>query len=102
MCVGVPMRILAVSPGTALAEVDGETRTVSTLLLGHDPEIGQHVLVHMNSAIRLIDAEEARIVRDALAAVLAAERGQPFEHLVADLIAREPELPDHLKPALAN
>ena len=36
---------------------------------------------------------------DALRAVSAAAAGQPFEHLLADLIEREPELPEHLRTA---
>jgi hydrogenase expression/formation protein HypC len=44
-----------------------------------------------------LDALEARQIADALLAVTAAASGQPFEHLLADLIEREPELPAHLR-----
>jgi hydrogenase expression/formation protein HypC len=53
--------------------------------------------VHVNVAIRALDALEARQIADALLAVTAAASGQPFEHLLADLIEREPELPAHLR-----
>jgi hydrogenase expression/formation protein HypC len=98
MCIGIPMRIVEVHSGTALAETDGETRRVSILLLEKTPEPGDHVLVHGDRAIRAMDAGEAALVADALRAVLAAGDGRDFEHLIADLAAREPELPDHLKP----
>lgn len=99
MCVGVPMRVIEVGEGTALVAADGEVRRVSTMLLGDAPRRGDHVLVHVGAALRVIDAEEAALVADALRAVMAAADGQPFEHLVADLIDREPQLPDHLKGA---
>jgi hydrogenase expression/formation protein HypC len=99
MCVGVPMRIQSIGPGVAWAEVDGERRQISTLLLDQEPAAGEHVLVHGVNAIRRLEAEEALLIRDALAAVLAAAAGRPFDHLVADLIDREPELPAHLRPS---
>jgi len=49
--------------------------------------------------MHIIDAEEARLVRDALRAVAAAAEGAPFEHLLSDLIEREPVLPAHLQQA---
>jgi hydrogenase expression/formation protein HypC len=70
---------------------------IQTLLLDQTPAVGDWVLVHIDTAIRAIDAEEARQIVDALAAVQAASHGDPFEHLLADLINREPELPEHLR-----
>ncbi len=40
---------------------------------------------------------KARQITDALRAVLAASEGAAFDHLIADLIDREPPLPEHLK-----
>jgi hydrogenase expression/formation protein HypC len=99
MCVGVPMQVVSVADGTALCRVDDELRTVSTLLLGGACREGDHVLVHASAAIRIIDAREAQQVGDALRAVVAAAEGRAFEHLLADLIDREPELPAHLRAA---
>jgi len=90
------MRVVAADASSALVEADGEIRRVSTLLLDRVAE-GDFVLVHATNAVRVIDAEEARLVTDALHAVMAAARGETFEHLVADLIDREPELPPHLR-----
>lgn len=97
MCIGVPMRVVEVFEGQALCEVDGELRRVSTLILGEPVGPGDHVLVHAETAVSKLTAEDARLVGDALRAVLAATEGRPFEHLIEDLIDREPELPAHLR-----
>jgi hydrogenase expression/formation protein HypC len=97
MCIGLPMRVVAVFPGQALCVVDDEARHVSTLLLDRGPSEGDHVLVHAETAVRFLDAEEASAIHGALAAVLAAVDGRPFEHLIADLADREPQLPAHLR-----
>lgn len=76
--------------------VDGSPPTPVTLALTGPVPIGGHVLVHLGSAIRILDEEEARQIADALAAVAAAAAGQPFDHLLADLIDREPQLPPGL------
>lgn len=72
-------------------------RAVDTSLLDDPLQFGDWLLVHVNVAIRPLDALEARQIGDALQAVTAAASGQPFEHLIADLIDREPQLPDHLR-----
>jgi hydrogenase expression/formation protein HypC len=97
MCIGVPMQVEEVHDGWCLCGVDGQTRRVSTLLLDAPPAPGDHVLVHADTAVRAMSAEEAVLVADALRAVMAAASGQDFEHLIADLADREPQLPDHLR-----
>ena len=100
MCLGVPMQVQSVS-GLAADCVphggEGERRTVSLALVG-PVEPGAHVLVHITSAVRVLDPAEAALIAGALSAVAAAAEGAPFEHLIADLIDREPELPAHLRP----
>ena len=59
---------------------------------------GVRVTLDIAALIR-IDELRAQQVRDALLALDAAMSGQPFEHLFADLIGREPELPEFLRPA---
>jgi hydrogenase expression/formation protein HypC len=97
MCIGLPMTVLEGDSSTALCERRGEIRQVSMLLVGAVPA-GSPVLVHLGSAVRVLTAAEARQIDDALDGVAAALAGQPFEHLFADLIDREPELPDFLRP----
>jgi hydrogenase assembly chaperone HypC/HupF len=61
-------------------------------------EPGDWVLAFLGTARELIDAEQARRVLDALRALEAANRGEGIDHLFADLIDREPQLPAHLRP----
>lgn len=101
MCIGVPMQVSAVPfAGAAVCVVDQEdsgSRNVDTLLLDRPTRPGDWLLVHVGVAIRALDEEEARQIGDALRAATAAAAGEPFEHLLADLIDREPQLPPHLR-----
>ena len=96
MCVGVPMRIVEGDEVSALCVRDEDSRRVSMLLIGAQ-EPGTQVLVHIDTAIRALDAHEARLIDDALRGLDAALRGESFDRLFADLIDREPQLPEHLR-----
>lgn len=97
MCLGIPMQVDRVAGGVALAHTRaGEERAVGLALVG-DVAPGTWVLVHVDTAVRLLDPEEARLIADALDGLAAAERGEGFEHLFADLIDRPPQLPPHLR-----
>jgi hydrogenase expression/formation protein HypC len=96
MCVGLPMTVISTDGVTALCERRGEHRSVSMVLLG-DVAPGDQVLVFIDAAVRKLDADEARHIDDALEGLAAAIEGKPFEHLFADLIDREPQLPEHLR-----
>jgi len=98
MCLGVPMTIIETNDVSALCERRGERRLVSVLLLDRPP-VGAQVLVFIDNAIRLLDAVEARQIDDAIDGLAAACNGEDFDHLFADLINREPELPEHLRQA---
>jgi len=100
MCVGLPMTVLSTDGVRALCERRGEHRSVSTLLIG-EVAPGEQLLVFIDNAIRRLGPEEAKLIDDALDGVAAAIEGQPFEHLFADLIDREPELPAHLRPVIS-
>lgn len=120
MCLGTPMRIIQVdglnarcvpvmatrAPDQAASErvepPEVLTSEVITLALTGPLDPGHHVLTHLGSAIRVLDTDEAEAIADALAAVEAAASGQPFDHLLTDLIERTPELPDHLQPDQAT
>ncbi len=102
MCLGVPMQVdcvLASGAARCVAADGAGPRTVETSLLERPPAAGDWLLVHVDIAIRALEALEARQIADALLAVSAAAAGEPFEHLLADLIDREPQLPEHLRPA---
>ncbi|MBK5961221.1 hydrogenase [Rhodoplanes elegans] len=100
MCIGLPMRIVTADAFSAMCERRGAVEPVSLLLVGPQPA-GTPVLVHLGTAVRVLDEAEARQIDDALDALAAALDGRPFDHLFADLIGREPELPAHLAAAAA-
>ncbi len=79
-----------------------DRRPVETSLLEQPPQPGDWLLVHVNVAIRALDAGEAGQISDALLAVTRAAAGESFEHLLADLIDREPQLPAHLRQGFEN
>lgn len=101
MCLGVPMQVQTLLPsGAALCKPAGgdrEALTVEASLLDLPPTAGDWLLVHVDVAVRALDPVEAQQIGDALQAVAAAAAGEPFEHLLADLIDREPQLPPHLR-----
>ncbi|GAB0150030.1 MULTISPECIES: HypC/HybG/HupF family hydrogenase formation chaperone [Marichromatium] len=96
MCIGVPMEVIESGPCWAWC-VDGERRLrVDMRLVGEQPP-GTWVLVFLESAREVMDAGEAQRVRDALLAMRLALDGESVDHLFADLIEREPQLPEHLR-----
>jgi hydrogenase expression/formation protein HypC len=96
MCLGVPMRIIESDDISALCQRGEEQRRVSLLLLGPQP-VGTQVLIHIDTAVRVLDADEAALIDQALDGLAAAMRGEDFRSAFADLIDREPQLPDHLR-----
>ncbi len=95
MCLGLPMRIVSGDDLSAVAERSGEQRTISMLLSGAVAP-GTFVLVHLGSAVRVLDDEEARLIDEAIAGLEAANRGENVDQYFADLIGRTPQLPSHL------
>lgn len=96
MCLGVPMRIIEGDEMSALCVRGDEQRRVSLLLVGPQP-VGTQVLVHIDTAVRLLEADEAALIDRALDGLAAAMRGEDFESAFADLLNREPQLPEHLR-----
>ncbi|QRG07839.1 HypC/HybG/HupF family hydrogenase formation chaperone [Xanthobacter dioxanivorans] len=104
MCLGLPMRVDEVDGTFALCTADGRAERVD-LALVPDAVPGDHVLVFQGTARRRMDAQEARLVTEALAGIAAIMAGQADAGLVdrafADLANREPTLPPHLAAAFA-
>jgi hydrogenase expression/formation protein HypC len=90
------MTIVETNGMTALCERRGEQRLVSVLLLDQPP-VGAQVLVFIDNAVRLLDKVEAAQIDNAIDGLTAACNGESFDHLFADLIDREPQLPPHLR-----
>lgn len=101
MCLGIPMRVMEIGDGWAVCEGRGEMRHVGTLLL-EDFAPGDWVLVHLENAMRVLDETEAQQISNALRALDMALSGKNFDHLFADLIDREPELPEALRTSPEN
>ncbi|MCA1455812.1 HypC/HybG/HupF family hydrogenase formation chaperone [Bradyrhizobium sp. BRP22] len=96
MCLGLPMTIVETDGMSALCEYGNEQRRVSVMLLS-EPPVGAKVLVHIDTAVRLLDDDEARLIADALDGVNAALNDHDCGRFFADLIGPEPQLPDHLR-----
>ena len=96
MCLGIPMQIVEGDDVTALCARGDESRRVSMLLLGEQPA-GSFVLVHIDTAVRVLEPDEAGLIEQALQGLAAALRGENIDAHFADLIDREPQLPEHLR-----
>jgi hydrogenase assembly chaperone HypC/HupF len=97
MCIGEVLRVVAIDGSFASCEGDGGCERVDMLLVGPQP-VGTWVLGFHGAARQVLSETEAagmRAARSALAAVAAGEDG--IERFFADLIGREPRLPEHLQ-----
>jgi hydrogenase assembly chaperone HypC/HupF len=98
MCIGIPMQVLQVRGLVADCAGRGQQQPIDLQLVGVQP-VGGWVLTFQGSAIRALSAEEAAQTTAALAALDAVLAGGSIDVDVhfADLVGREPQLPDHLK-----
>jgi len=97
MCIGVPMQLLADGTGRALCEGRGQRETLDLMLIGDQPA-GTWELSFRGAALRVLTADEARETDAALDALEAIMSGSSdVDAHFADLVDREPVLPDHLK-----
>lgn len=98
MCVGVPMQVLSCDGLSALCAGRGGERRLDLSLVGAQPP-GTWLLAFIDAAREVIDAEAAGRIDAALAGLEAAMSGETdLTAYFADLIDREPELPEFLKP----
>jgi len=97
MCIGIPMQVIEADFGEALCQARDGRHRVDTRLVGA-PAPGTWLMVFLGAAREVISAERAAQSADALEALAMVQRGEAgFEHLFADLIDREPQLPEHLR-----
>lgn len=100
MCLGLPLQVVSVEDGGAFAlcrSRDGSHQETLDLRLVGGAEPGDWVLGFLGAARSRLTPEDAARTADALEAITAVQNGQSVDHLFADLIDREPTLPDHLK-----
>jgi hydrogenase expression/formation protein HypC len=98
MCLGVPCRIIESTAWVArCAGPEGEQQ-IDLSLVGEQPP-GTWLLTFLGAAREVIDADRASAINNALVALEAAMSGDTarIDALFADLVGREPSLPDHLK-----
>ena len=106
MCMGIPLQVKSLGTDGLASCVDAKDThyalPVQTALLDTPPKPGDWLLTHIDTAIRPLDADEARLIADALEAVDRAARGEDFEYLLGDLLDREPQLPPHLRDSAGS
>ena len=99
MCLGVPMRVMEASGEGAAWCMGRDGRTlIDMALVGPQPP-GTWLLTFVGAAREVMTAEAAArsdAALDALAAVLAGDHST-IDEAFADLVSREPQLPDHLR-----
>ncbi len=97
MCIGIPMQVIEPRGDAALCEYRGQTTLIDMMLVG-EQAAGTWLLVFLDAAREVISAERAAQIADALEAMRLAMQGETnFDHLFADLVDREPELPEFLR-----
>lgn len=96
MCIGIPMRVVESNALWSWCDDGGERVKVDMQLVGLQPP-GTWLLVFLGAARDVMEELQAKQVRDALAAMQAVLDGQPVDRYFADLIEREPQLPEHLR-----
>ena len=102
MCIGVPLQVLA-PEGDGLFALcsDGEANERLDMRLVGALPAGTWVLAFHGAARRVLDDNEAREIRAGLRALGGVPRRavDEIDALFADLVDREPQLPEHLRPA---
>ncbi len=93
MCIGIPMQIVEAGSGYAWCEGMGQRRQINTLLVGDQP-VGTWLLTFLDSAREVLSADDAARITNAVQAVnLIMQGDSEIDHLFADLVDREPQLP---------
>ena len=102
MCVGIPMQVVQQDEGHALCRSrDGNRLEQIDMLLVGEVAVGSWVMVFLGAAREVLDEITAHQISDALQALNMAMQGDAqVDHLFADLIDREPQLPEFLQSQL--
>lgn len=96
------MQVLEYQDGLALCGTrDGATTEQVDMMLVGEPPLGSWVLVFLGTAREMLDDNTAMQITNALTALNMAMQGNgQIDHLFADLVDREPQLPDFLQQQL--
>ena len=97
MCLGIPMRVTELEAYAAWCEGRGERLRVDTRLVDR-LAVGSWLLVFHAVAREVLSEERALEITNALEALDAALAGETdLDRHFADLVNREPQLPEHLR-----
>jgi hydrogenase expression/formation protein HypC len=98
MCIGVPVRVLHADEQIAECEGPEGPLRLDNMLVGAVPA-GTWLLSYQGRALRTMTGDEAartQMALDALALAMSGTAGS-FDAFFADLVDRDPPLPEHLK-----
>jgi hydrogenase expression/formation protein HypC len=97
MCVGIPMQVVTADESFAVCTGPDGRALIDVRLVGATPP-DTWLLAFQGAAVRILTATEAAQTNAALAALAALQAGaSDIDAHFADLVGREPPLPDHLK-----
>ena len=104
MCLGIPMQVVSAEGHAAVCRGRNGLERIDSLMTGPLAP-GQWVLTSLGAAREIIDAERAAQVESALTALDAVLAGDGdvsalIDHHFADLVNREPQLPEFLRPKM--
>jgi len=100
MCIGTPLQVVAFEDDGHYAQcADGALHERLDMRLVGTLPVGTWVLAFHGAARRVLDPGEAAQIRSALQALgqVLAGNAQGVDALFADLVGREPQLPEHLR-----
>ena len=98
MCVGIPMRIVAVE-GIIARATDGCSEATIDLSLTGPLIPGTWVLTFLGAAREVVSSDEAEKIKSALDGLRSVMTGGDLGDAFADLEVRAPQLPPHLQAA---
>lgn len=101
MCIGIPMQVMEPEgPGAAWCMGREGRQLIDLSLVGPQPP-GTWILAFIGAAREVMTPEAAARTDAAIDALAAALRGDTasIDAAFADLVDREPQLPEHLRPA---
>jgi hydrogenase expression/formation protein HypC len=97
MCIGIPMQVIEMKDTFAICIADGKQELIDMILVG-EQAAGTWILNFLGAAREVLTEENAQNIQQALTAMRdIMQGGDQIDHLFADLINREPELPPHLQ-----
>jgi len=97
MCIGIPMQIIERRGEFAHCVYRNQESLIDMMLVGQQP-VGSWILTSLDTARETISEQRAKQITDALEAMSLAMQGETdIDHLFADLVDREPTLPEFLR-----